>query len=148
MSRSPNGDATAEVRHYRGPFELGFNFRYLSFTDAKVTSSSPILAWDTGERWRLAARYTYSWSSFRSTGDTSGDHSVLVRETFRASRRLDMTATYAYGIESFEDLTADRIRNLGGQTLAASVRVRMATLTTAAATWEHQWRSTIRGSIG
>jgi hypothetical protein len=37
-----------------------------------------------------------------------------------------MTATYAYGIESFEDLTADRIRNLGGQTLAASVRVRMA----------------------
>jgi YaiO family outer membrane protein len=136
-----NGDATAEIRHYRGPFEVGFNFRYLSFTDAKVASSSPVLAWDTGEQWRLAARYTYSFSSFRSTGDTSGDHSVLVRETFRASHRLDMTATYAYGIESFEDLTADRIRNLGAQTVAASVRVRMATLTTAAATWEHQWRS-------
>jgi len=57
-----NGDAVAEVRHYLGPFELGFNFRYLSFTDAKVGSFSPILAWDTGERWRLAARYTYSLS--------------------------------------------------------------------------------------
>jgi len=136
-----NGDVTAEVRHYRGPFEVGFNFRYLAFTDAKVGSSSPILAWDSGDNWRLAARYTYSFSSFRTTGDTSGDHSVLVRETFRASHRLDMTVTYAYGIESFEDLTADRIRNLGGHTLAASVRVRMATLTTAAATWEHQRRS-------
>ena len=52
-----------------------------------------------------------------------------------------MTATYAYGIESFEDLTADRIGNLGGHTLAASVRLRLVTLTTLAATWEHQWRS-------
>ena len=31
-----NGDATMEVRHYFGPFELGFNYRYLSFTDVKV----------------------------------------------------------------------------------------------------------------
>ena len=137
----PNGDVTAEVRHYRGPFEIGGNVRYLSFSDVGVTAVSPLLAWDTGERWRLAARYTYSWSSFHTTGESSGDHSVLLRETFRAWRRVDTTVTYAYGIESFEDLTADRIGNLGGNTVAATLQFRLPSLTTVATTWEHQWRS-------
>jgi YaiO family outer membrane protein len=136
----PNGDAMAEVRHYRGPFEIGGIVRYLSFADVGVTTVSPLLAWDTGERWRLATRYTYSRSSFH-TGETSGDHSVLLRETFRSWRRVDLTATYAYGIESFEDLTADRIGNLGANTIAATVQVRMPSLTSVATTWERQWRS-------
>ena len=136
----PNGDAMAEVTHYRGPFELGGIVRYLSFADVGVTTASPLLAWDTGERWRLATRYTYSWSSFH-TGESSGDHSVLLRETFRSWRRVDMTATYAYGIESFEILTADRIGNLGAHTIAATVQFRMPSLTSVATTWERQWRS-------
>jgi YaiO family outer membrane protein len=137
----PNGDLMAEVRHYRGPVEIGGNVRHLSFFDVDVTAASPILAWDTGERWRLAARYTYSWSSFHTTGESSGDHSVLLRETFRAWRRVDTTVTYAYGIESFEDLTADRIGNLGANTIAATLQLRLPSLTTVATTWEHQWRS-------
>ena len=136
----PNGDLMAEVRHYRGAFELGGIVRYLSFADVGVTTASPLLAWDTGERWRLATRYTYSWSSFH-TGESSGDHSVLLRETFRSWRRVDMTATYAYGIESFEDLTADRIGNLGAHTVAATVQFRLPSLTSVATTWERQWRS-------
>ena len=136
----PNGDVMAEVRHYRGAFELGGIVRYLSFADVGVTTASPLLAWDTGERWRLATRYTYSWSSFH-TGESSGDHSVLLRETFRSWRRVDMTATYAYGIESFEDLTADRIGNLGAHTIAATVQFRVPSLTSVATTWERQWRS-------
>jgi len=136
----PNGDLMAEVRHYRGAFELGGIVGYLSFADVGVTTASPLLAWDTGERWRLATRYTYSWSSFH-TGESSGDHSVLLRETFRSWRRVDMTATYAYGIESFEDLTADRIGNLGAHTIAATVQFRMPSLTSVATTWERQWRS-------
>jgi YaiO family outer membrane protein len=136
----PNGDLMAEVRHYRGAFELGGIVRYLSFADVGVTTASPLLAWDTGERWRLATRYTYSWSSFH-TGESSGDHSVLLRETFRSWRRVDMTATYAYGIESFEILTADRIGNLGAHTIAATVQFRTPSLTSVATTWERQWRS-------
>src|SRR5688572_19332118 len=136
-----NGDVMAEVRHYRGPFEIGGIVRYFSFADVDVTAASPLLAWDTGERWRIATRYTYSWSSFRTTGESSGDHSVLLRETFRAWRRVDLTATYAYGIESFEDLTADRIGNLGAHTVAATLQFRFRSLTTVATTWERQWRS-------
>jgi hypothetical protein len=136
----PNGDLTAEVRHYRGAFEFGANFRYLSFSDAGVAAVSPILAWDTGERWRFGARYTYSRSSFDTTGESTGDHSVLVRETFRAWRRVDATVTYAYGIESFEDLTVDRIGNLGAHTVAATLQFRLPSLTTVATTWERQLR--------
>jgi len=137
----PNADLMAEVRHYHGALEIGGNVRHLSFSDVDVTAASPLLAWETGERWRLAARYTYSFSSFHNTGESSGDHSVLLRETFRAWRRVDMTVTYAYGIESFEDLTADRIGNLGANTIAATLQVRLPSLTSVAATWERQWRS-------
>ena len=52
-----------------------------------------------------------------------------------------MTATYAYGIENFEDLTADRIGSLGANTIAATVQLRLPSLTSVAATWERQWRS-------
>jgi len=137
----PTGDLSAEVRHYAGAVEIGANVRHLSFADVDVTAASPILVWDTGERWRFAGRYTYSWSSFSASGESSVDHSMLVRETFRGSRRIDLTATYAYGIESFEDLTADRIGNLGANTIAASLRVRLPSLLSAVATWDHQWRS-------
>jgi YaiO family outer membrane protein len=136
-----NGDVMAEVRHYRGAIEIGGIVRHLSFTDAGVTAVSPLMAWDTGGRWRLATRYTYSRSSFHSTGESSGDHSVLLRETFRAWRRVDATLTYAYGIESFEVLTADRIANLGAHTVAASMQFHLPSLTTVAATWERQLRS-------
>jgi len=137
----PNGDAMAELRHYRGAFEMGGIVRHLSFADVGVTTATPLLAWDTGARWRLAARYTYSWSTFRTTGESSGDHSALLRGTFRGWRRVDTTLTYAYGIESFEDLTADLIGNLGANTVAATLQVRLPSLTSVAATWDHQWRS-------
>jgi YaiO family outer membrane protein len=137
----PNGDLTTEVRHYRGAFELGGNFRYLSFSGVSVAAASPLLGWDTGERWRLDARYTYSRSLFETTGQSAGDHSALLRETFRAWRRVDLAVTYAYGIESFEDLTADRIRNLGAHTVAATLQFRLPSITTVATTWERQLRA-------
>ena len=137
----PNGDWMAEVRHYRGAVEIGGIVHHLSFSDVGVTAPAALLAWDTGERWRLATRYSYARSSFRTTGESSGDHSVLLRETFRAWRRVDTTVTYAYGIESFEDLTADRIGNLGANTVAATLRFRLPSHTAVATTWERQWRS-------
>jgi YaiO family outer membrane protein len=136
-----NVDAMAEVRHYRGAIEIGGIVRHLSFSDVGVTAVSPLVAWDTGERWRFAARYTFSRSSFHTTGESSGDHSVLLRETFRAWRRVDTIVTYAYGIESFEVLTADRISNLGAHTVAATMQFHLPSLTTVAATWERQLRS-------
>ena len=85
----PNATLMAEATHYRGAIEIGGNVRHLSFSDIDVTAATPILAWDRGGRWRLATRYTYSRSSFHSTGESSVDHSVLLRGTFHGWRRVD-----------------------------------------------------------
>ena len=74
-------------------------------------------------------------------GQSSIDHSVLLRETWRGWRRVDVNVAYAYGIESFEDLTADRLGSLDATTIAAGLRVRVPSLTFITTTWEHQWRS-------
>jgi YaiO family outer membrane protein len=137
----PNADLMAEVINYTGAFEVGGSFRGLSFSDVAVVAASPQLAWDSGGRWRSDGRYTYSHSSFDTTGEATGDHSVLLRETWRGWRRVSVTAAYAYGIESFEDLTADRLQGLGAHTMALGLRIRLPSLTILSAAWEHQWRS-------
>jgi YaiO family outer membrane protein len=137
----PNADMGATVMNYTGALEVGGSIRRLSFADVAVIAASPLMAWDTGGRWRFDARYTYSQSSFDATGESSGDHSVLLRETWRGWRRVGVNVAYAYGIESFEDLTADRLQSLGATTVAAGLRIRVPSLTLIATTWEHQWRS-------
>ena len=137
----PNADLMATVMNYTGGLEVGGSIRRLSFAGAGVIAASPLLAWDTGGRWRFDARYTHSRSSFDATGETSGDNSVLLRETWRGWRRVGVNIAYAYGIESFEDLTADRLQSLGATTIAAGLRIRVPSLTLITTTWEHQRRS-------
>jgi Tetratricopeptide repeat len=137
----PNADLSGDVIQQVGFFEAGGGVRVLSFTGTDVVAISPIVSVDRGDRLRLDARYTYSRSSFETTGESSGNHSVLVRPTWRAWRRVAMNATYAYGIESFEDLTADRLGALGATTFTAGVRISLRSLTVVNGAWEHQWRS-------
>jgi len=136
----PTSDVSGDVIHYAGPLEVGISARRLSFDGGNVVAGSPIFAWDR-DRWRLDTRYTYSRSSFDATGQSSGDHSVMVRDTWQAWRRVALQGTYAYGIESFEDLTADRIGSLGATTIAAGLRIDLPSITRITTTWEHQWRS-------
>jgi hypothetical protein len=137
----PSSDLSADVVRYAGVIEAGGSIRMLSFGSDDVVAASPLMAWDPGGRWRLDARYTYSRSSFGATGETSGDHSVLLRETWRGWRRAAVNFAYAYGIESFEDLTADRLGALDATTLAAGLRISVPSLTVLTTTWEHQIRS-------
>ncbi|HET9361893.1 MAG TPA: tetratricopeptide repeat protein [Vicinamibacterales bacterium] len=137
----PTTDMWGEVVHYTGAFEVGGSIRGLSFVGTEVIAASPTLSWDRGGRTRLDSRYTYSRTRFTGTGDSSGDHSVMVRDTLRLWRRVWLNATYAYGIESFEELSADRIGSLGATTVAVGVRFALPWLTVITPTWEHQWRS-------
>ncbi|HEX4567156.1 MAG TPA: tetratricopeptide repeat protein [Vicinamibacterales bacterium] len=136
----PIADVGGDFTHYAGAFEVGGAFRRLWFDGVGVVAASPVVAWDRG-RWRTDARYSYSYSSFNQTGHTSGDSSVMIRETWRPRWRLNVNVAYAYGIESFEDLTTDRLGALGATTFAAGVRIRTPQLAQIFATWEHQWRS-------
>jgi hypothetical protein len=134
-------DLSVEVIRYTGLFEIGASVRRVTFAGASVRAASPLFAWTPVDAWRLDGRYTYSRSAFDETGESVGDHSVMLRATWQGRRRIAALATYAYGIESFEDLTADRIGSLGATTLAGGVRFDFASLTRLNTTWEHQWRS-------
>lgn len=133
-------DASAEVVYYAGIFEAGASVRQMKFSGSDLTAISPILAWDR-EPWRLDARYTWSRSAFDASGESSVDHSIMLRSTWQGWRRIALHATYAYGIESFEHVTADRLGSLGTTTLAGGARVDLSSLTRITSTWEHQWRS-------
>jgi YaiO family outer membrane protein len=137
----PTGSAFGEVIHYAGALEVGGSVRWMFFDGVDVTAVSPLLSWDAGGRWRFDTRYTYSQSRFDTTGESVGNHSLMLRETWRGWRRVWVTGVYAYGIESFEDLTVDRVSSLGATTVAAGLRFSMPSLTAINTTWEHQWRS-------
>jgi tetratricopeptide (TPR) repeat protein len=132
-------DIAGAVLHYLGAYEVGASLRFLSFVGTDVIAVSPAASWDL-DRTRLDVRYSYSRSDFDATGQSSGDHSVMLRETWRGWRRVWLQATYAYGIESFEQLTADRVGLLGSTTLAGAVKI-LAPKFDVVTTWEHQWRS-------
>jgi tetratricopeptide (TPR) repeat protein len=135
-------DISFDVLHYAGSFELGGGVRRLSFASADVLALSPVFAWHPDGRLRFDARYTYTRSTFAETPDSStGDHSLLLRQTWQTWRRVAIQASYAYGIESFEELTADRLNSLGTTTLATGLRFDVRWLTRITTTWEHQWRS-------
>ena len=136
----PMLDISADVLHYAGVFEIGTGVRHLSFTGSDLTAVSPVFALDR-DRWRVDTRYTYSRSAFSATGESSGDHSVVLRGTRQQWRRVALQGAYAYGIESFEDLTAIRLRGLGTTTLATGIRLDLKSVTRVATVWEHQWRS-------
>ena len=147
----PTSDVYADVITYVGPYEWGGGVRRLSFPGVDVAALSPIFAWDRGPT-RLDLRYTFSrlhfdqqFSHVRSgraaADDSTGDHSIMLRETWRGWRRASLNVGYAYGIESFEDLTADRIGSLGATTLSLGGRLDLPSLTMIVATYEHQWRS-------
>ena len=136
----PTRDVAADVVHYAGAFEFGGGVRHLRFAASDLTAVSPVFAWDRN-RWRVDTRYTYSRSAFDVTGESRGDHSVLLRGTRQQWRRVALQGAYAYGIESFADLTADRVGALGTTTLATGTRIDLKSLTRIVATWEHQWRS-------
>ena len=134
-------DVSVDVIHYAGPFEIGGSVRRLTFAGANVRAASPVFAWTPVDAWRVDGRYTYSRAAFDETGESVGDHSVMLRTTWQGWRRIAALGTYAYGIESFEDLTADRIGSLGATTVAGGVRIDLPSLTRITTTWEHQWRS-------
>ena len=142
------GIALALFGHRDRAMELNVAFSTGTFLaacvlTAQVIADGPLFAWDR-DRWRLDSRYTYSRSHFAATDQTAGDHSAMLRETWRGWRRVWLQGTYAYGIESFEQLTADRVGSLGSHTVAGAFRL-LASSFDITTTIEHQWRSNDTG---
>ena len=137
----PRADVGGFVMHYVGIAEVGVSARTLWFGTSSVRTLSPVLAVDSGGRWRFEGRYSYSRSHFSRLDTAMGNHSGVARATLRRWRRVWLNGSYAYGIESFENLTADRLGRLGANTVAGGFRANLRSLTVLNASWEHQWRS-------
>ena len=138
----PTSDLVGDVVKYTGSFEMGAGLRRISFATTDVVLASPTFAWDIG-RWRFDSRYSFSRSHFHGASESTGDHSMGVRETWRRWRRAAVNAAFSYGIESFEVLTSNRVGSHGALTLAAGARFNLPSVTILSATWEHQWRSNV-----
>jgi hypothetical protein len=147
----PTSDLSGDVINYVDACEWGGGVRRLSFPGVDVVAFSPMFAWDTG-RIRFDSRYTYSrvhlgtdstlqQSDAAAADDSSSDHSVLLRGKWRRWRRVSLQGGYAYGIESFEDFTIDRVTSLGATTVSVGGRIDLPSLTMITTTYEHQWRS-------
>lgn len=136
-------DFSAEAMHYHGMFEIGGSVRRMIFNTSNLTALSPQFAWDR-EPWRVDARYTVSRSTFDPVARSNLDHSVVIRPTWQAWRRIALQGAFAYGIESFDELTVDRLFTLDKTTLGAAVRIDAPSLTRLTLAWEHQGRSNNR----
>jgi YaiO family outer membrane protein len=132
---------SADVTQFSGSWELGGGLRHLHFETTDVAALSANGAWHTGRRGRLEARYTYTRSSFEPSGRAAGDHSVLFRALRQQWRRVWIYASYAYGAESLDVLTADGFGSFNGNTVSAGIRIATPSFLTLSSTWEHQWRS-------
>ena len=136
----------------------GFAYRYADFSDVRVQVLSGTLeyyftfpAWVTGT-------YFYSISQSSRTSLDGDDNAFAVRGHYQALPRLTVHAGYAYGGESYEDLSIDRVGHFqantveGGADVAVTehVSVRLGgayqlrddgrTVTTAAASVAYRWR--------
>jgi hypothetical protein len=136
----PDSDVSAEAIRYAGAMEIGAGVRRLSYVGTTVGALSVLPAWD-GERWRLDGRYIYSLSRFESSGESSGEHSWMMRGTWRRWRRASLNLTYAHGIESFEQISSDDLGFLNMKTWAGGARVMLPSLTALSAGLEHESRS-------
>ena len=128
------------VAQYLGSGELGAAVRQLSYAGTRVGAFSVAPAWDR-DRWRIDGRYIYSLSRFDATQQSSADQSWMARGTWRQWRRASLTLTYARGIESFEQLTADQLGLLDMRTWAGATRITFPSLTALSGGYEHESRS-------
>jgi hypothetical protein len=80
--------------------------------------------------------------SFTETGLVSSEigHSAQLRGSYRLFRRLSVQLGYAAGVEDFETFSIDRIGDFRANTASGGLRLDLATLTSVAAGYEHQWR--------
>jgi tetratricopeptide (TPR) repeat protein len=136
-----NADLLANFYHYAGLVEFGTEGRRMVFQDAQVAGISALSALNPNDNWRTDFRYTYSHSTFADLRKSTSDHSVMVRETWQLWRRVALQGMYAYGIENFDELTADRLASPNATTVAVGTRIDLRSVTRVTTTWEHQWRS-------
>ena len=136
----PRVDVAGEVTHTAGPTDWIAGYRFIEFPSAEVSVFSPGVTWWPTEAASLSARYFASWTQVPTLRTAMPGHSVALRASVRAVRRVWTHVGYARGTEDFDTLSPDRAGDFRANTASAGVRLDLRTLTSVAGVYEHQWR--------
>ena len=116
------------------------SLRHLRFLDSRVWIGSGGAAWSLNERTALTFRYYRSQTDFSDVVANAGNNAFAMQAVRRAARRVWISAGYARGNESFETVTADRLRQRGADTLTAGTTWRFTATSSIQAGIERQRR--------
>ena len=112
--------------------------RYYQFNGAHLWAIGPSLRVHARDDLVVSASYTRTLTEFSGLEDLVGHHAGDLRVDVRVRPRLWLGAGYARGIEDFDRVTADRLGDFNAHTYSGTARLDLRSLTTLAATYEHQ----------
>jgi YaiO family outer membrane protein len=119
----PRADATLDLDVYHRSLTWFVSGRYLHFSDSDVGIGSIGLAWSASDDTTLTFRYYRSQTAFATTDEDAGNNAGSTQLSQRVSRRVRLYVGYAYGYESFENVTAETLTQRGAHTLSAGALI-------------------------
>ena len=136
----PRVDVNGEITHTARSTQWVGGYRFFDFPSARVSVLSPGVTWWPTARTSVAARYYLSMTDFPTLTGLEQDHSASFRGARRILPRVWLNAGYAYGTESFETLSPDRVGDFRAHTASGGIRFDLPSLTSIYGVYEQQWR--------
>jgi len=133
------GDYLGEIRYTQDPVTWTGSVRFFDFPGVEMTVLSPGLAWRASERFSVELGYWLSMTD-RRNADTANGHSARLRGAYALGPRIWFNLGYASGVDSFENLSVDRVGAFHAHTGLAGMRVELPSLTSVVTTFEYQSR--------
>lgn len=137
----PGQDYLAEVDHVYGTTTWIAGVRYFNVDTSAVTTVSPALTWQAGDRMSFTLRYALSLTD-RSAEQAAvmKGHTAHLRGSYQLRPRVTVLAGYAYGVDDFDTLSVDRLGAFSAHTGSIGARADLSTLTSIAGSFERQSR--------
>jgi YaiO family outer membrane protein len=139
-------DTSGALEHVRGRFESVLGIRYMAFQGARVWIFAPGGTFWMNDRTAVSARYYGSATAFGERPSVA-NHSGTVRLRLNVSPRVWLDTGYSRGVESFEQLSADRLGQFRADTVSGGVLYHLPGLQSLWTTLEYQRRSDDRTMV-
>lgn len=136
----PRRDIFGEAAYRYGSWVSSGNVRYFGFDGAHMTTFSPAVTFQPGDRLSLSLRYAFSLTGVDGFDGSTDGHTGQLRGSWLLRPRVTILAGYSYGIDDFDALSIDRVGAFTAHTGSAGVRVDLRTLTSLGAVYQYQSR--------
>jgi YaiO family outer membrane protein len=136
----PRADVSGEVEHTRGRRDIAIGVRSIAFSTAHVWILAPGATFWFDDRTAVSLRY-YGSRTVLDAGAAAVEHSGMVRVRRGLHPRVWLDGAYSRGLESFEQLSADRLGLFRADTISTGVLCHLPALQSIAANVDYQRRS-------